>query len=129
MSSKNYVEIETAYEVYCAIVRAHQVRLRVFSSYTGDNEADTVWGFDESETPVLHANTRWDDYDEETHQRRNVQRRFWLCLPKESHAPTEEEASAISGLCCCEWIGGNEVDDQKVAKKYLRRIGAIDSDD
>ena len=82
MSEKNYVGIETTYEVYCAIVLAHQVRLRVFS-YTRDNEADTVWGFPESETPILHANTRWDDCDEGTHQRRNEQHRYWLCLPKE----------------------------------------------
>jgi hypothetical protein len=92
MSEKNYVEIDTTYEVYCAIVRAHQDKLRVFSSYTGDGEADTVWGFDESETPILHANTRWDGYDEGTYQRRNEKHRYRLCLPKaeQSHAPIDD---------------------------------------
>ena len=83
MSECNYIEIETTGDVYCAIVRAHQDRLVVFSTYTSDVEADTTWGFAESGTPILHANTRWSGTDEDTRRRIDEKHHYWLCFPRE----------------------------------------------
>lgn len=84
MSEKNYIEVETTGDVYCALVRAHQDQLVVFSTYTSDREADTVWGFRDTNTPILHATTQWDGVEEETRRRLDEKHRYWLCLPKNS---------------------------------------------
>lgn len=80
---KNYYDIETTSEVYNAILHSHHKNLVVFSSYTNEGIAETWWGFKDidTDTPILHALSKWDSYDD-SYSRINEVHKYWLCIPK-----------------------------------------------
>lgn len=83
-----YKKIETTYEVYSAIKKAHNDDLAVFGSYsapTGDygnpsvGKMFTSYGFKNGDYPIMEAETVWDiEYGERVREERH---KYWLCIP------------------------------------------------
>lgn len=86
----DYKRVKTTSAVFVAIRLAH-TDMVVFGSYSapdGDQFGDpskgrmfTSFGFENSDYPVIEAETTWDICAEEPYKRNNETHEYWLCLP------------------------------------------------
>lgn len=90
MGSKDYITVQTNYEVWSAIRTFHgdMVVYGSFSApegnyYGNQDQAKmfTSYGFEQGNYPVIEAETTWDIDRENPHKRQNEQHKYWLCLP------------------------------------------------
>jgi hypothetical protein len=87
----DYNRVATSAEVW-AVIRARHPEMKVFGSYSasdGDQFGDptkgkmfTSFGFDQSDYPVMEAQTTWDIDKECSYKRNNEKHEYWLCLPR-----------------------------------------------
>ena len=89
--------VPTSSAVYYAIREAHHKDLIVVGSYsapTGDHYGDptkgvmsTLWGFKDSDLPIIKTTVEWDIDEENPDNRKNIKSIYWLFRP----AAKEEE--------------------------------------
>jgi hypothetical protein len=84
-----YKKVITSYDVWSAIRKNH-TELKVFGSYSapnGDYFGDTSqgkmitsYGFENSDYPIIEAETVWDIDREQPYKRINESHKYWLCI-------------------------------------------------
>lgn len=85
-----YNRVETTYEVWAAIKKAHP-ELAVFSSYSApggdffgnpeEGKMFTSYGFRGQDYPIMEAETTWDINSDKS--RINEKHQYWLVCPRE----------------------------------------------
>lgn len=68
----------TKYDVWSAIKNANKNDLVVFSSFTEETHAETCYGFQDADYPLMCANSRWDIG--ENYKRINEEHEYFLVV-------------------------------------------------
>lgn len=87
----DWIRIPTSAEVAAVIRARHGKELIVFGSFSdpdgrfngGSGEQgrmETMWGFVNTDAPILEARTTWDIDVEHEHKRINERHEYWLCI-------------------------------------------------